>query len=272
MFKEADFQKLCDVIYRRAGISIDVKKFQSLKSKIDVLLTKYHYTDFRSFFHDLRFDKNKDLMQELMNSITVNETYFYREAYQFESLIKDILPKIAATRRHEEPLRILCAPSSTGEEPYSIALSLMDDNKLINERDIELVGLDIDSSVITRAKNGFYLSRSTQFVPKHLLSEYFTERNSGYQLVDFIRDAVNFQVVNVMDKAAMKRLGKFDVIFCRNMLIYFDDSSRQEVAMTFYEMLKPKGVVFLGHAESMNRIVSVFKTAKSFDSIYYIKD
>ncbi len=272
MINIADYQKLCDMIYRRAGISIDIKKYLILKVKIELLMGRYSYMNFRSFFHELRFDTNKELMQELMNIITVNETYFYREAYQFESLIQDILPKLNTIRPAHETFRILCAPSSTGEEPYTIALSLLEENQLINQRDIEIVGLDIDSAVIHKAKLGFYLPRSVQFVPKYLLNKYFTESNSGFQMNDFMRSTVNFQVINVMDKFAMKKLGKFDAIFCRNMLIYFDDVSRKEVVMTFYEMLKTQGVIFLGHAESINRIVSVYKTAKSLDSIYYIKE
>jgi chemotaxis protein methyltransferase CheR len=272
VIKIADYEKLCDMIYRRAGISIDIKKYMVLKVKIELLMGRYLYVNFRSFFHDLRFDTNKELMQELMNVITVNETYFYREAYQFDALVQEVLPKLSAMRPMNEPLRILCAPSSTGEEPYTIALSLLDEDQLINQRDVEIIGLDIDSTVIHKAKLGFYLPRSVQFIPKHLLDKYFTEKNSGFQTSDFIRSTVNFQVINIMDKVAMKKLGKFDAIFCRNMLIYFDDVSRKEVAMTFYEMLNPKGVVFLGHAESINRIVSVYKTAKSHDSIYYVKE
>jgi len=135
------------------------------------------------------------------------------------------------------------------------------------------VGIDIDSSVIAKAQEGIYTKRSVQFVPPHLLSKYFTQLDEHrYQLDAFIRSVVDFRVVNVMDRLAMRRLGMFDVIFSRNMLIYFDDNSRREVAMTFYEQLKPQGVVFLGHAESMARIVSVFRTVKSKSSIYYVKD
>ena len=272
MIKEADFIKLSDVLYRRTGISLDVKRFHILKPKLEKVMKKYNYDTFRSFFHDYRFDKNKNLKQELLNTVTINETYFYREKYQFESLVKDILHKLDAIRPAGEPIRILCAPSSTGEEPYSIALSLIDEDEIINKRDIELVGIDIDSNVIEKAKKGLFSKRSIQYVPQHLLDEYFTKKGMNYELAEFLRDAVNFQVVNVMDKFALRKLGKFDVIFSRNMLIYFDDESRKQVAMSFYEMLKPKGVVFLGHAESMSRIASVFTTAKSNASIYYVKD
>ena len=268
---EREFGKLRDIVYRRTGIAIDEKKYQILGKKIDDLMSKRGYQDFRSFFHDIRFNKDKELFQELINLVTVNETYFFRENYQFESLIQDVLPKLHAIRPPEEVIRILCAPSSTGEEPYSIALHLLDEGKLVEERDFEIIGIDIDSAVIQKAREGYFSQRSVQFVPKHLLQKYFTKEGPRYRIADFIREAVAFENVNVMDKFAMKRLGKFDVIFSRNMLIYFDDKSRKEVAMTFYEMLKPQGYVFLGHAESMNRIVSVFKTVRSGQSIIYQK-
>lgn len=266
-----DFIKLKDFLYRKTGIAIDEKKFNTLGKKIDTLMQKQGYDNFRAFFHDIRFNKNQDLIQELINTVTVNETYFYRENYQFESLVNYVLPKIAATKPKDKPIRILCAPSSTGEEAYSIALHLLDEGKLVEERDFEIVGIDIDSKVIKKAQEGLYSKRSIQFIPKHLLKEYFTPEGTSYRIAGFLREAIEFKVVNIFDKLQLKRLGKFDVIFSRNMLIYFDDASRKEVAMSFYEMLEPNGYVFLGHAESMSRIVSVFSTVKLGDSILYQK-
>lgn len=271
MINEREFRKLCDVIYRRAGIAIDDKKFNILGKKISDLMRKKNYKDFRSFFHDIRFGKDKELFQDIINIVTVNETYFYRENYQFESLINDILPKLHALREPNESIRILCSPSSTGEEPYSIALHLLYEGDLIEKRDFEIIGIDIDSKVLQKARDGIFSKRSVQFIPSHLLTKYFTKIGESYKIADFLREAIVFQNINVMDKLAMRRLGKFDVIFSRNMLIYFDDKSRKEVAMTFYDMLKPGGYVFLGHAESMNRIVSVYKTVKSGKSIVYQK-
>jgi len=108
-------------------------------------------------------------------------------------------------------------------------------------------------------------------IPPNLKSEYFKENGLFYEIDDFLKDVVDFKVINVMDKAQMRSLGKFDVIFSRNMLIYFDDASRKEVATTFHSMLNPNGFVFLGHAESMNRIVSTFKARKYGQNIVYQK-
>ncbi len=268
---EKEFLKLAELVYRRTGIKVDEKKFNTLGKKVEKLMEKLGYENFRSFFHDLRFNKKENLMQELINVVTVNETYFFREKYQFDTLINYVLPELDKIRPADEVIRILCAPSSTGEEPYTIALTLLDEGNLVEKRDFEIVGIDIDSNVIQKAKNGLFTKRSIQFVPPKLLKEYFTQEGNMYRIADFLREAIDFRVSNVMDKIKLKRLGKFDVIFSRNMLIYFDDESRKQVAMNFYEMLKPKGYVFLGHAESMNRIVSVFRTKKLGDSIVYQK-
>jgi len=269
---EKEFQKITELIYRKTGIFLEDKKYLTLDKKIEKFMFEKGYQNFRSFFHDLRFQKSNQLFQGLINLITINETYFFRENYQFETLINFVLPELDKIRPNNEVIRILCAPSSTGEEPYSIGLHLLKEGSLVEKRDFEIVGIDIDSNVIQRAKDGIFSKRSVQFVPSHLLREYFTDLGGGrYQIAEFLREVIDFKVVNIINKLELKRLGKFDVIFSRNMLIYFDDKSRKEVAMNFYEILKPKGYVFLGHAESMSRIVSVFKAKKLGESIVYQK-
>jgi len=271
MLTQKDFRKLCDVVYRRIGIAIDDKKYNILSKKIVDLMKENGFSDFRSFFHAIRFNKDKNLFQDLINTVTVNETYFFRENYQFESLISEVLPSLHKLRPKDEVIRILCAPSSTGEEPYSIALHLLNEGKMVEERDFEIIGIDIDSTVLQKAKRGIFTKRSVQFLPQHILKEYFKPVGMSYEIAPFLKEAIVFKNINVMNKLQMKRLGKFDVIFSRNMLIYFDDASRREVAMAFFEILKSKGYIFLGHAESMNRIVSVYKTLKIGNSIVYQK-
>ena len=271
MINEKDFKKLSDVVYRRAGIAIGEKRYAILKPKIEAYMEKKGHKNFREYFHSIRFDPTNENMQDLMNIITINETYFFRENYQFEVLVNHVLYELDKIRPSNKPLRILCAPSSTGEEPYSIALHLLQEGKLVEKRDFELVGIDIDSTVINKAKLGKYTKRSVEFLPPALKSEYFTQKGLFFEIADFLRDVVDFKVANVMNKNEMRALGKFDVIFSRNMLIYFDDTSRREVATTFHNMLNPSGFVFLGHAESMNRIVSTFKTKKYDNTIVYQK-
>jgi chemotaxis protein methyltransferase CheR len=185
--------------------------------------------------------------------------------------MEKVLPMLDQNKAKDDIIRILCAPSSTGEEPYTIVLNILDEADIINRRDIEIVAIDIDSDVIRKAKKGIYNRRSVQFIPNKLLKEYFNVTENGYEIVPSIRGAVNFKVVNIMDKAQVRLLVKFDIIFSRNMLIYFDDESRREVGVTFYDLLNKEGYIFLGHADKMSRISSLFRTQRMGKSLIYQK-
>ncbi len=268
-----NFAKIGEFIYRKSGISLDVEKhYEKLAKYIDKRAAELGFDNFRKYFFKLRFDdKDGSEFQELMNAMTVNETYFFREKEQFEVLANSILPELHAKMPANKPLRILSSPCSTGEEPYSMILHILEEGKVVEERDIEVVGIDIDSTVIQKAKASKYTERSVHAIPKPILNQWFNKKGLGYELSEDLQGSVDFQVCNVFDKTQMRKLGKFDVIFSRNMLIYFDDASRKEVAMTFYDMLNPGGYVLLGHAEYMSRIVSVFKAKKVDTTLIYQK-
>ncbi|MEA3314284.1 MAG: CheR family methyltransferase [Campylobacterota bacterium] len=273
LVSEKDFVKLTDLLYRRTGISIDIKRYSLLVKKLDTYLEKKNFKSFRDYFHEIRFNKgNINIFQDLINIVTINETYFYREKYHFEILVDKVLYELDELRPKDEVFRILHSPCSTGEEAFGTVLHLLEEGKIVEQRDIEIIGIDIDSTVIQKSKHGLFSKRSIDFLPKSVLEKYFTQESPvTYRLDPNICNSVNFKVVNVSDKGEMRQLGKFDVIFSRNMLIYFDDASKKDVCMTYYNMLKSKGFVFLGHAESMNRIVSVFNTRKYDNQIVYQK-
>jgi chemotaxis protein methyltransferase CheR len=273
LMSSANFGKMSEYIYRKSGIFLEEDKhYDKLAKYIDSRAAKLDLESFRQYFFKLRFeDKDGMEFQELMNAITVNETYFFREKEQFEVTVNSILPELHRARPKNHTLRILHAPSSTGEEPYSMVLHIIEEGNVMEERDIELVGIDIDSTVIEKAKAGKFSDRSVHAIPKNILGEWFKQKSLGYEISDDLKETVDFQVANVFDRNQMRKLGKFDVIFSRNMLIYFDDASRKEVAMTFYDMLNPGGYVLLGHAEYMSRIVSVFQAKKVGTTLIYQK-
>ncbi len=272
-FSKDNFIKLSEFVYRKSGIALEYDKhFEKLTKTLTKRTKELNLENFRKYFFKLRFEDKDGLeFQELINSITVNETYFFRENYQFEILLYNLLPEINKRKARNEPIRILSAPCSTGEEPYSMAIHIIEDNKIVNERDIEIIGIDIDSTVIQKAKAGLYTNRSIHTLSEELKNKYFKTKMGYNEIISDIRDAIKFEQCNVFDKEQIRKLGKFDVIFSRNMLIYFDDASRKEVAMTFYDMLLPNGYVLLGHAEYMNRIVSVFNPKKFNNHLVYQK-
>lgn len=273
LLSQENFAKMSEFIYRKSGIFLEEEKhFEKLAKFIDARCATLKFDNFRKYFFKLRFeDKEGEEFQALMNGITVNETYFFREKDQFEVLVNTILPELHRALPASKPIRILSSPCSTGEEPYSIVLHIVEEGKVVEQRDIEVVGIDIDSTVIKKAQIAKYSDRSVHAIPKNILSKWFTKNTMGYELSKELQGSVDLQVANVFDKTQMRKLGKFDVIFSRNMLIYFDDASRKEVAMTFYDMLNPGGFVLLGHAEYMSRIVSVFRARKIENTLIYQK-
>lgn len=273
LLSKENFAKISEFIYRKSGIFLEEEKhFDKLNKFISKRSDELNMDNFRKYFFKLRFDdKSGEEFQELMNAVTVNETYFYREKDQFEVLANKILPELHKRLPASKPLRILSSPCSTGEEPYSMILHIVEEGRVVEERDIEVVGIDIDSTVIKKAQVGKYTERSIHAIPKNVLAKCFKKKALGYELSEDLQGTVDFQVANVFDRTQMRKLGKFDVIFSRNMLIYFDDASRKEVAMTLYDMLNPGGYVLLGHAEYMSRIVSVFSAKKIDNTLIYQK-
>ncbi len=273
-FSWEHFLKLRDYIYRKTGIYLaEEKHYNKIAKLLEKRGASHNLKTFRQYFTYLRFeDKDGSLFQELINSVTVNETYFFRENYQFEALVYQVLKKVAKHTPIERAIRILSAPVSTGEEPYSIAIHILEEGNIVAQRDIEIVGIDIDSHCIEKAKRAVFNQRSLHAMPEKIVKKYFTQRGDIFELSRDIAEAIHLEVANVFDKEQMRKLGKFDIIFSRNMLIYFDEASKKEVAMTFYDMLRPNGFIFLGHAEYMSRIVSVFTPCKFSQALAYQKE
>ena len=267
----AEFDKFRDFFYRKTGIQFgDSKRYFVDKRLIERIQVTGHES-FRRYFQFMRFQASGLEVQELINCMTVNETYFFREEYQFECLVEETLNEIVKNKPGK-PIRIWSIPSSSGEEPYSIALTLLEKWPLINNVDIEIVSSDIDSDILDRCQKGIYTERSLMNVSAILRQRYFTKLPDGnWQICKDLRDSVRFTQVNLAEPSSTRSYRGFDVIFCRNLLIYFDDASRRDAANVFYGALNPGGFVFLGHSESMSRISSLFKVRKFTKALAYQK-
>jgi len=268
---DQDFKKFREYFYRKTGIRFDDSKRYFVDKRLATRIELTGSENFRSYFTTLRFAADGAELQALVNSMTVNETYFFREEYQFQCLVNSILPEIVATKNHDGPIRIWIIPSSSGEEPYSIAMYLLERWAGINDVDVELISSDIDTKILDQARAGLYSARSTQHLPKAFLQKYFRQTAQGYQLSEELRSTVEFTRVNLMEPMEVRPYRNFDVIFCRNLLIYFDDLSRKQAAETFYDALRPGGFICLGHSESMSRISSLYKIRKFPEAIVYQK-
>lgn len=268
---EDDFQKFQEYFYRKTGIQFDNAKRYFVDKRLVERIEANACDGFRSYFTMLRFQASGVELQALVNLMTINETYFFREEYQFDCLINSILPELVAKKTDRSPIRIWVLPSSSGEEAYSIAMCLLERWPGIAQWDVEIISSDIDTRILDQARAGCYSERSVKHVPRAYLQRHFKSTADGYQLSEDLRSAVEFTRVNLMEPADTRPYRNFDVVFCRNLLIYFDDLSRKQAAETFYDALVPGGFICLGHSESMSRISSLYKIRKFPAAIVYQK-
>lgn len=270
-FPEEDVTRFQEFFYRRTGIQFGQAKRYFLDRRLQERLGATGAPSLRAYLLALRFeDVNGTELQQLINVMTVNETYFYREEYQFRCLSRELMPALA--KRHPgERLRIWSLPCSTGEEPYSIALHLSENWPELESVEVEITGSDIDTRVLAQARQGVYEARAVQNLPAAVLERHFEATSQGrWRISRALREAVAFSTVNLADAEAMRpHRGRYDVIFCRNLLIYFDDTSRRHAAEVLYDSLRPGGYLCLGHSESMSRMSALFMVRKCADAIVY---
>ncbi|SFL87909.1 CheR family methyltransferase [Methylobacterium pseudosasicola] len=267
---EDEYEKFYEYFYRRTGISFSGKKEYFVEKRLLERIAKTGSDSFKAYFTLLRFQASGEELQHLVNLMTVNETYFFREDYQFDALVRGILPEITRTRRPGGTLRIWSMPCSTGEEPYSIAIQILENWAQADEFAIEITGSDIDSRVLADARKGVYGNRSLQRLSPELRKKYFRRvGDDQFEIHEELRSSIEFSIANLSDPIHMHRYRAMDVIFCRNLLIYFDDTSRRAAVEALYECLNPGGFICLGHSESMSRMSSMFLPRKFGDTIVY---
>lgn len=269
---EDDFEKFAEYFYRKTGILFDRSKRYFVDRRLSERIKATNHQNFKNYFIFLRFESSGTELQALINSLTVNETYFFREEYQLSCMVLRMLPEIASRKKKGERIKIWSIPCSTGEEPYSIAIYLLEFWRDIDDYDVEIIGSDIDTDVLEAAKKGLYTSRSIQGLQKWIVNKYFTQTGNGhYRISEDLIQAVEFVKVNLVDSAEMKRYRGFDIVFCRNVLIYFDDASRRIAAGNLFDAMNPGGFICLGHSESMSRISPIFTIRKFPEAIVYQK-
>ena len=263
------FQQLCDYLYRETGLVFSEQKRYFVERRIAERMAATGTRSFASYFAYLRNASNAEL-EPFINAFTVNETYFYREEYQLRCLTRDLLKSRIAEQKTGESIRIWSLPCSTGEEPYSLAIWLLENWPLVDAYEIEIIGSDIDTAVLEAARAAIYGKRALMRLNEDLIEKYFEMvDDQHWRLIEDLRGSVLFAPVNAVESDDVRKFGRFDVIFCRNMLIYFDDASRRVAAENLYEALLPGGYLCLGHAESMSRISGLFEICRFEDAIVY---
>ncbi len=259
--KGFELEQIRDLIYKQTGMRFLSQKDYFIKSKIEQRISELSGVEYMEYVQSLLKIRDKKELQEFLERITINETYFFRDFPQLQGFAENVLPEILEQKRKNNnyTLRVWSAACSTGEEPYTLAIIL---KEIIDEIDlwkIEIFATDIDREVLRKAINGKFSHRSLKDTPVVYLNKYFSKIDNGFQVLKDKIFNIHFSQLNLSNRIEMSKMRNFDIIFCRNVLIYFDEESRKRVVNQLYDSLNPQGFLFLGHSESVGRITAIFK-------------
>ena len=257
-----EFRILRDFVYQLCGLHFTEDSKYLLEKRIGKRLQLHNLKTFKDYYYFLRYSPGKDQeLTELIDILTTNETYFFREDFQLRTFSEEILPELRerkerAGNRH---LRIWSAGCSSGEEPYTIAMILLDQPWLKDWR-VEVIGTDISQRVLHLARQAVYGESAFRTTDPACRQRFFTAEGNGKERVrDEVRSLVTISHLNLFDNARVTLLGRMDVIFCRNVIIYFDQPGKKKVVETFHQRLHPEGFLLLGHSESLMNISTSFR-------------
>ena len=250
---DSEFTRLQKIIYERSGIDFADSKRYVLESRLSRRLDELGLEDFDQYIQFLTMGPYQtDEFQEMFNRITINETSFFRNQPQLDVFENVVLPKLLEARASTKRLRVWSAACSSGEEPYTLAMQI---HRTLGVRQmdwhIEILGTDISQKVLDQAAKGVYSSFSFRSVDQSVIDRYFNQDGSSYVLDESIRSMVSFEKHNLKDTLKAKRHGMWDVIFCRNVMIYFDDDMKASCIKMFADQLADDGTLFIGHSETI---------------------
>jgi chemotaxis protein methyltransferase CheR len=254
--QDSTFKDLRDYIYEKSGIYISDTKKYLIENRLVRILQERNLSSFEDYLKFIKINNNGNELNRLFDAVTTNETYFYRENEQLTVFINDVMPKILGQKK-SSVVKIWSAACSTGEEPYTLSLMLLE--KGYNPKQFEIYGSDLSEGVLTSAKTAVYNSYSVRNIPENIMKKYFSSNNQSFTLNDSIRKSVKLMKINLIDDKNTRSLRNMDVIFCRNVLIYFDTKSKQKVISHLYDCLTPGGYLIIGSSESLHNITRAFR-------------
>jgi chemotaxis protein methyltransferase CheR len=262
-----------DLVHRHSGLFFDDDKKYFVEKRVENRMEQLGIAQIEQYIRCLETDVCGGEMRSLVEELTVNETYFFRNKPQLDGFSAKVLPQLIEAKRsvNNLSLRIWSAACSTGEEAYTLAMIVHEALIDIAQWRVMVLGTDIDRKVLRTAHRAVYTKRPVEHVPPQLLARYFVQTDNTWQVVQEITKHVQFRQINLVDKHEMRNMRDFDVIFCRNTLIYFNDASRRQVLNHFYDALRPGGLIFLGHSESVGQITAAFRIVRLGDFLCYAK-
>lgn len=271
--EDDDFRRLRDFIREYSGIFFSDEQKYIFVSRLTSRLGVHRLNSFKDYYFFLKYDKEREEeLSIVVDLLTTNETYFFREILQLKALFEEIIPMIKAEKSYmsKPALRIWSAGSSTGEEPYTISM-MVKEYGVEKDFSVEIYASDISQRVLSVFRKGIYGNASFRVTDEYYKKKYFEPFNDKLKIKDEIKNMVKISHINLMDSAVMNLLSSMDVIVCRNVLIYFDLESKKKLIERFYEKLTGNGWLLLGHAESLINVTSLFKLVQLKNDLVYRK-
>jgi len=268
-----EFRLLRDFVYQYCGLHFIEDSKYLLEKRLAKRLQHHRLKSFKDYYYLLRYNANKDQeLVELVNLLTTNETYFFREDFQLKTFAEEILPELKARKEAsgDRRIRIWSAGCSTGEEPYTLAMLVLDSPEL-KDWQVDIIGTDISQRVLQIARKGVYSESSFRSTPASHRDRYFHPYEDKFRVDDEVKKLVSISHLNLFDAPRVSLLGRMDAIFCRNVIIYFDLAAKKRVIESFHQRLRPGGFLLLGHSESLMNISTSFQLRHFTHDMVYQK-
>lgn len=268
MNNNSTFEYICDYVKQRAAIILDAKKSYLIETRLMPLLARHQLPNLEALVDDLRNRKTYGLETEVIEAMTTNETFFFRDKVPFETLKDIVLPKMIEARKPQRTLRIWCGASSTGQEPYSTAMVIAEHFPELLGWDLKFVATDINETVLAQAREGRFKNHEVnRGLDPEFRDRYFRQEGNQWVANSQLRNMIEFKYLNLIDPWRWDQ--PFDIVFMRNVLIYFDVPTKQRIFHRIRQFMQPDGVMFLGGAESTVNLDNRFECHREGRNVYY---
>jgi chemotaxis protein methyltransferase CheR len=269
MIPAADYEFFRELLQKRSGLALSGEKQYLLESRLLPVARRAGLAGIPEIAARLRQGGAQALEDAVVEAMTTNESFFFRDKTPFEAFVQVMLPTIAAARPAGQPIRVWCAAASTGQEPFSLAMALRENPRAAAGRRVEIIATDLSSDVLARARSGLYSQFEVQRgLPIQLLVKYFSKQDDHWLISSDIRSMVEFRKLNLLSSFA--GLGRLDIVFCRNVLIYFGPKTKVDVLGRIAGVLAPDGYLVLGAAETVMGVSDVFRPVAERRGLYAV--
>lgn len=264
-----DFNFISNLLKERSGLVLTPDKTYLLESRLVPVARKHELKGLDELIAAVRDPTNGALVTDVTEAMTTNESFFFRDTKPFDLFRENVLPQLIESRADKKSFRILCAAASSGQEPYSLAMILKEEAAKLQGWSYEIVGTDISLEILEKAKSGLYSQFEAQRgLPIQMLIKYFDKVAEQWQIKQEIRDMVQYKEYNLLDD--LTPLGRFDVVFCRNVLIYFEQETKSKVLESISKLMPDDGMLFLGGAETVLGVSDRFKPVPGQLGVYSV--